>query len=261
MFDTKKLPLHIDTVRRIGKEYGDVAKYTFGNSNFYYLSNPSHFKKFLVTDWKKYGRDPLFQSANRFKKLGMFSLNPGDEWKRHRNLLNASFSDVNLKKEFETNIDKITNDLIKRWEVAADKKENLNASKDFGALTLDAIGISGFGREFKIIENQDYKYADIIAVLFETLIWKILLPTFAWSLPFAFMKKVNKTESDWDLYLNDIINTRKKELQEKDSEGFTIEKTDILSKMMKSHVQDENPFDQDELLSNTNDLIAAGHET
>jgi cytochrome P450 len=215
----------------------------------------------LVTDWKKYGRDPLFQRSNRYKKLGLFSLNPGEEWKRHRILLNISFSDANLKREFETNIDKITNDLIKRWEVAANNKENINASKDFGALTLDAIGISGFGREFKTIENQDYKYADIISVLFETLIWKIILPSFVWSLPTAFVKRVKNTEKEWELYLNDIITTRKKELQEKDNEGFTIEKTDILSKMMKSHVQDENPFDHDELLSNINDLIGAGHET
>eukprot|EP01080_Neovahlkampfia_damariscottae_P003153 gene3153-5469_t len=259
--DPKKLPLEKKNLVRFQKEYGDFSKLVFGTRTFYYVNNTDVFKRILVTEWKKFGRDPRFQNINRYKKLGLFSLNPNDEWKRHRTILGAAFSDVNLKQEFETNINKITDDLMKRWNVIADKNGETNASKDFGALTLDAIGISGFGREFKTIENQDYTYADIINTLFKGLGYKVLLPKFMWLLPIPFLQNISDSDAKWGNYLKDIVETRKAELKEKDKEGFTVEKSDLLSRMMKSHIQDENPFDQDELLSNTNDFIAAGHET
>jgi cytochrome P450 len=261
LFNKKFLPFEIQNIRRYEKEYGEIAKVTFGTRNFFIISNPDHFKQILVTDWKKYGRDPVLQQNSLFKKVSLFGLNPGDEWKRHRSLLSPSFSNINLKKEFETSIDKITNNLMEHWSKFADKNGEIDASQDFGALTLDAIGISGFGKEFKSIENQDKKYTNLIDQLFKSLIFGAILPKFVLSLPIPFLKKIFDSRESWKVYLRDIVEVRKNELEKSDKEGYSFEKTDLLSKMMKSPIKEENPFDDDELLAEINTFVAAGYET
>ena len=64
-----------------------------------------------------------------FKSPNMFRLDPNDHWKRQRHLSSTAFSDNNLKHEFETNIDKVTNDLINFWDKFADKDEFIDASE------------------------------------------------------------------------------------------------------------------------------------
>jgi cytochrome P450 len=255
------LPFDIQNIRRYEKEYGEIAKVTFGTKNLFVISNPEYFKQILVTDWKKYGRDPVLQQNALFKKVSLFGLNPGDEWKRHRSLLSPSFSDINLKKEFETSIDKITNDLMVHWSKYADKNGEIEASEDFGALALDAIGISGFGKEFKSIENQDKTYTNLINQLFGSFILGAILPKFILSLPIPNIKKFFDSRESWKVYLKDIVDVRRNELEKSDKEGFSFDKSDLLSKMMKSPIKEENPFDDEELLAEINTFVAAGYET
>jgi cytochrome P450 len=61
--------------------------------------------------------------------------------------------------------------------------------------------------------------------------------------------------------LKDIVDVRRNELEKSDKEGFSFEKSDLLSKMMKSPIKEENPFDDEELLAEINTFVAAGYET
>jgi hypothetical protein len=88
--------------------------------------------------------------------------------------------------------------LINFWDKVSVENGEIDASNDFGLLTLDAIGISGFGQEFKAVENQDKTFSDIIDV-----------------------------------------DKRREELEKSDKEGYAFDKTDLLSKMMNSHIPDE----------------------
>eukprot|EP01080_Neovahlkampfia_damariscottae_P000868 gene868-9117_t len=261
LLDPEKSPLHTQVGRRNFKKFGDVYRYTLGSRTYVILSNPDDFKKVLLTDYKKFGKDPGLRRATMFKSPNMFRLDPNEDWKRQRHLSSTAFSDNNLKHEFETNIDKVTNDLIKFWDTFADKDVFINASEDFGSLTLDVIGISGFGREFKTIENQDHTYAKIIHQIFYTLKYKLYLPQFLLKLPIPTFVSMRKNENNWIEYLDTIINKRRNELLEAEKSDFAFDKTDILSKMMTSPDANENPFTHDELLSNIDLFLSAGHDT
>eukprot|EP01080_Neovahlkampfia_damariscottae_P004565 gene4565-7949_t len=261
LFIPEKSPITTYNLKKNFKKYGYIYKHTLGTRNIYFLSHPDDFKKVLVTDWKKFGKDEAVRTNSAFKKFSLFQLQPNEEWKRHRSLSSTAFSDSSLKYEFETNVNKITNDLINFWEPISMKNGEIDVMKDFGALTLDAIGISGFGKEFKAVENQDETFSNIISTVFGSAKFKSNLPSFIYNLPIPFLQKYKDNDVRWRKYMEEIIEERKKELEKSEKSGYTFEKTDLLSKMMSSPVQDENPFDPEELLVNTHTFIAAGHET
>ena len=95
-------------------------------------------------------------------------------------------------------------------------------------MTLDVIGISGFGREFKTIEKQDHTYAKIIHQIFFTLKYKLYLPQFLLKLPIPAFISMRNNEQTWIKYLDSIINHRREELKEAEKSEFAFDKTDIL---------------------------------
>eukprot|EP01080_Neovahlkampfia_damariscottae_P007897 gene7897-12365_t len=256
-------PFKTQVTKKNAKQYGDMFKYTLGSSNILFLTNPEDIKKMLLTDIKKFGKPDFLKSQKGpvHKVPNMIRLDTNDDWKRVRSLSSTAFSDSNLKYEFESNVDKVTDDLMNSWNEIALKNGVINASKDFGFLTLDVIGISGFGKEFKTIEEKDDTYANIISTLFGSLVYKSALPSFLFKLPIPFFQKMLNAEERWAGYLNQIINQRRKDILEAEKQGFAFNKTDLLSKMMVSHVEDENPFTHDELIANTHLFLVAGHET
>jgi cytochrome P450 len=256
------MPASTYNLKKDFKTYGNVYKHTVGTQTIYFLSNPEDFKKILVTDWKKFGKPPsITKNLMWEKKRSLFTSEPDDQWKRQRSLASPAFSDNSLQFEFETNIDKVTNDLIKYWDKKSLENGEIDASNDFGLLTLDAIGISGFGQEFKAVENQDTTFSDIIDMIFSSARYKNLFPPFIQKLPIPLFQNIRKNEATWKKYIGDIVDKRREELEKSDKEGYAFDKTDLLSKMMNSHIPDENPLEQEELYTNVHTFIAAGHET
>jgi cytochrome P450 len=151
--------------------------------------------------------------------------------------------------------------LINFWDKVSVENGEIDASNDFGLLTLDAIGISGFGQEFKAVENQDKTFSDIIDLIFTSARYKNMFPLFFQNLPIPYFKKIKENENTWKKYVGDIVDKRREELEKSDKEGYAFDKTDLLSKMMNSHIPDENPLEQEELYTNVHTFITAGHET
>src|SRR5690606_9761243 len=128
-------------------------------------------KEVFVTKSKHFIRLPIFDvlSIQQFGATNLFAAN-GDDWHKHRTLMDPGFSDDNLKYLFEENVKSTANRLYQKWKKFVDQSENgkaeINITPDCGALTLDLIAEAGFGIYIKSIEG-DNRVTTLIAKLFE----------------------------------------------------------------------------------------------
>ncbi|ORX94392.1 cytochrome P450 [Basidiobolus meristosporus CBS 931.73] len=222
------------------------------------LSDPDDCKKVLLKTetfpkYEQFGTSSGFL----FDFFGRNILNTnGQEWKKHRMVANPAF-----RKPWST---KLFGECVYDLFSAIDKNiDRVQDSHDLmQRLTLDALGQGLFGYCFNALkDNNGHRaklYHNMMKALFDP--YRAFFP-FLLKLPLEKNDRYARYVREFNELLLSILGEKKKEYQEKQTNGtFDERSTDLLSLMIKSTYEDQL-LTNEELRSDLLVFFIAGHDT
>ncbi|KAG2374400.1 hypothetical protein C9374_010970 [Naegleria lovaniensis] len=260
-------------MQKVIEKFGDPETKTFRLSlpdkNIVYVSDKNMLKEVMVTKSNNFEKPkPSYELLNIFGESILTCLN-NETWKKHFKVCSPGFSPVNL--QFMCKVAVKTCDLLfEKWDKQLEgKKEFMLQVGNYSDVTLDILGKAGFGVDLGIFTKNEKGIQFRMAM--DTLITKdialrnfvkrrseLLYPLFAW---WFGTDKATKVCSET---LDEVINSRRKQLMEKSHLSASSEESDqghdILSLLVEANLS-EKLLNDGELKSNAFILSLAGHET
>ena len=185
------------------------------------------FKQIISTDKDKFYKLKTFSGT--FEKLLGESvlLTEKEEWRFQRKIMNPSFHFEHLKN--------LTGKFIKITNLFVDKLNNLETFEPtvwFSKMTLDALGLAGFGSYFKSLEGgltKEYNAYNLI--IKELTSFARVFPIYE-KLPIESNRKLAAAVGDFDEWMNKIIKEKKEKNLEVENDS---EECDLLDLLVQSH--------------------------
>lgn len=132
-------PRHpLDFFTELNARYGDAARISLPRGgHLYVLTRPEHAEHVLATGQDNYVKAFTIGAIRALIGNGLLS-SEGEEWRRHRRLIQPVFSRRHVTGFVPTMIDGARR-LLERWDARSDGAV-VNASAEMAALTLDVVG-------------------------------------------------------------------------------------------------------------------------
>ena len=139
----------------IWKQYGDIAFREIGPIRNYMLFDPEYVYHVLVTNHRNYIKGPGYDGFRLLAGQGLVT-SDGEMWKRQRRLMSPHFTPTAVLDYSEMMAETI-DDVLYRWEKAAQDGRPLNMDVEMMRLTMRVIGRALFsldlGQELAEIGN------------------------------------------------------------------------------------------------------------
>ncbi|KAL0488069.1 cytochrome P450 [Acrasis kona] len=258
-----KSPIYLqiyDLIRKHGRN-GVMSISTWKTSSVAIFS-PENIKHVMVKYAKDYPK-PQEQVYEAFDIFGPNILTTnGDIWRKHRMLSNPAFNDDHIKL-----VSKVTNQTMVSVtkEYWSHDSFDCNVVEDMTKITLQIMGIAGFGRDMKALnEDQTYdrsKYTmtfreAISRAADEIIIARFRYPKWLLNSPLPYFKNCREVVRNADLYLDDIISTCIN-----DSDPLS-KNYDLLSLLVAAKDEENKTgLSRAEIKSDSFIFLVAGHET
>jgi cytochrome P450 family 3 subfamily A len=190
---------------------------------------------------------PLEEFTNTYFGTSLLSATDNETWQRHHALVSPAFSDGALEC-----VNDATVNSVKRWFKLVEKDNRRDILVDVSKLSLDVIGVAGFGHQFKPFDVSDNArtLASETPIIIRHLLSYISLPKPLRKLPIGWIARFNQA---LDLFSNEIQKIITEGRKNLDMNG----KKDILSLLLRASSKDQEhaPLTDSELISNVSRLL------
>ncbi len=271
------------TMDQLNKKYGSIWRIALWDRAFVFISKVEDLKQVMVRKSNEFPKPPNFYEPLALYGENILTLLGGEQWKRRRAVCDPAFGVKHLEFLSQVSTDSMQK-LFRRWEQFGDKFE-IHAEKEAVDITMEIIGLAGFGYDLGVIETKQESQAtfdkskyhmsfrEALEITTSTaLIYRVALPSFM----IPFFKHAKHGVEDADKYMEEIINARIKEINQGKSTRM-----DLFSLLIKANSEvsdtgvlvnpDAEENDQGEVLkmekmsveelkSDTWVFLAAGHE-
>ncbi|XP_050440094.1 cytochrome P450 4C1-like [Adelges cooleyi] len=204
-----------------------------------------------------------------FSIKGLITNNNIHDYKRNRKIINQWLKYSNLKSlitlfyEESRILEQILSEKSKR------KSMELEISHFFELASIDTIGRTALGEEFNSQNKENHDFRNSYARLAEIFAYRLSNPWFLSSSLFSLSSKKHEQRNSQHLmheYVNDLIQKKKVELNEKDKstingcrdEGCSYQKPKYLIEIL---LANEHQVTHKEMKDELITIISAGHET
>ncbi|MDJ0633379.1 MAG: cytochrome P450 [Xenococcaceae cyanobacterium MO_188.B29] len=222
------------------------------------ITNYLMIRHILVDNQKNYSKFPPNSLIQRLYGNSVLT-NNGDEWKRHRFLLNEVFSKKQIV-GFHHIFVNYSEQLAHKWNryiQQCGERAELNIYPELLALFLDIVGKVSIGKDFAALEGEADEFLSNLNYIVGQSIRPVHQFTTWWKyLPFPSNHKLNKAFGAIDDVLYQLIRQRK-EL----SEPYSSNVLDLLLQATDSLETDLQPLTDKEVRDNLLAIIVNGHET
>ncbi len=133
------LQAYIDLWRR----YGDIVHIRFSSLNAYVLAHPEHVHHVMVKNQKNYIKGVGYDTFRLLVGQGLVT-SEGALWQQQRRLMQPSFTPTATTR-FATMMVDVTQQMLDRWQTAADQGQVLHMDTEMTQLTMSIIGRAMFG--------------------------------------------------------------------------------------------------------------------
>ncbi|KXN68425.1 cytochrome P450 [Conidiobolus coronatus NRRL 28638] len=179
--------------------------------------------------------------------------NNGDEWKRHRKVINPIFNQTWNTELFGD----CAKDVISEWEKHVG--DEIKVRDIIQKMTLDVFGRAIFDVNFNAVKGNESRlyvlYNSIIGQAFGQVLY--LFAPFMEHVPFFRRPKLSKEIDEYYELIEEMIAEKKRQIQE----GSTRSKDLITAFIESNEKEGEFKLTTDEIKHNINAFISAGHDT
>ncbi|KAL6073850.1 Protein LUTEIN DEFICIENT 5, chloroplastic [Balamuthia mandrillaris] len=258
----------LQVLSRYRAEYGGIFKYYYFTDPVVAISDPEHVKQILSTKSDNYpkDRDPVIIDVIGNGLL----LTNGHFWRRQRKIMSPTFGTLYLKAMVPC-FTQVTSVLLQSWEDSLFSNSNgrerlshsvpsqpFNLHSDMTKVTLDIIGVAGFGYEFNSLTDSEGVIPKAVTTVLSETEYRIFQrrPSWWWKLPLPSNNKFSKAKAVLMREISDMIARRR-------ASGEDLSKSkDLLGRLLAAEDPDTGETISDTQLSD--ELITfliAGHET
>ncbi|KAI8619967.1 cytochrome P450, partial [Chytriomyces sp. MP71] len=223
-----------------------------------FVGDPAVAREIMVSRSKE-----IIKPIHVYKILDIFGKNvvttEHDEWRRHRRIAAPTFSEGNNMLVHKASVD-VAERMFKGWDSTGEAEFLVNASEDMMQAALAVISIAAFGMDFpwhaendsKLVPNgHKLSFKRAIQTVIETLHVKLLTPSWLYVLPIKALQVSRLAFQEFDLYLDEIIQSAKGDDTKKNLVHMLVNATE----------GEEGKLTRSELKGNAFIYIFAGHET
>ncbi len=223
-------------------QYGDIYYAPSDGDGLYVLRNPDHLRRVLATDSASYAK--THSAFNRLQQVlghGLLTLD-GEDWKRHRRMIQPAFNRGALRKYAETMVDEADR-CVHRWTIG----QRVDVAAEMTELTLRIVARTLFSHD---VSADTGDVADAMRTFNDTMGRPDVLP--AW-VPSPGRARVRKAVERLDRIVYELIDARTGAAAQPDLLQMLVDAVDAEGdggKLTRREVHDE-------LVT----LFLAGHET
>jgi len=131
------------------RAFGDIYKASIYGTSIYATRDVKVAYQVLVENWQNYVKGQSIARVALLLGNGLM-VSKGDLWKRQRRMIQPAFSQaavVDWMKVFtSTNLD-----LLKKWQLAANRHESVNVTRDVSSMALEVVLRCIFGEDYEDI--------------------------------------------------------------------------------------------------------------
>ncbi|KXN66522.1 cytochrome P450 [Conidiobolus coronatus NRRL 28638] len=187
-------------------------------------------------------KEVLSPHLKRFLGLSQVLGSVGDEWKRHRKVVNPIFN-----QSWDT-----------KWKKQCNNSE-VNIQDKIQRMTLDVFGKAIFDYDFKAVKEQDSELYNLYVSIFDGT-FNPLYSVFPFldNLPYFKRPEVSKKLDAYHEFIEGIIKLKEKEIVE----GKENNSKNLVSSLIQSNIKlGDDKLSNDEIRDDLSIFIIAGHDT
>lgn len=241
----------LDFARELIRRYGDIVHFKVGFYTGYLLNHPDYLQHVLSSNNHNYNKENY-----NYKKLkpvlgeGLIT-SDGDQWLRHRRLIQPAFHRKNLGRVGDITI-KATNEMLTRWDSIASHAQSVNVAAEMMKLTLGVVTKSLFSVDIRSSTNTVGKaftnLNEDIAYRFKNV---FVLPLWV---PTQRNRAFKKARDELNRFVYKIIDRRRLSNESRN---------DLLGALLsaREELPEEQGLSDREIRDEVMTLLLAGHET
>jgi cytochrome P450 len=234
----------LDFVRRMARDYGDLAYARFAGLDAYLVSHPDLVEEVMVRKRKIYGRSDLNARLKPLLGEGLLTAE-GDGWLAQRRLMAPAFHHQRIAGYAETMV-AATVDGLADWQPGQVR----SVDQDFNTMTLDIAIRTLFGVDVGDAGRRvGEAFVEVSAYFEKTLTQAVTLPLWV---PTPRIRAFVRARDELDEVVARIIADRRA----MDTDG-----NDLLSMLLSLRDEDGVGMDDKQLRDEVLTLLLAGHET
>ncbi|KAJ3314414.1 hypothetical protein HDV04_000376 [Boothiomyces sp. JEL0838] len=247
-------------IQQLVAKYGDIF-WTDFIGEIVVISDPTEVKRLLNSSTFERKNDKF--TALLMEGLldnALFALPSGDEWKKHRKLLQPGFGPTHLRHTGAISESVLLDfDSVVDSKLEKDSKTVIDFSTAFRSITLDVISQVAFGHKFGAALNLkndiEWTWKEMDDYLSKPMFLRLILPKFLWNLVGIAPTSPSLLQKKRVLF--DFFDRLKQERLEKINKSTDKWDMDVLERLL----MEDNGMTKDDLYGELLGFFFAGHET
>lgn len=144
-----------DLLEWIGRQFtvfGDIYKASIYGCSAYVIRNPEFAYHVLVRNWQNYVKGMMIQRVALLLGNGLM-VSEGEVWKRQRRMIQPTFNHPSIAPLMKL-ITSVNSELLKKWQLAAQRNENINVTRDVSSMALEVVLRFIFGDDYEEVGSH-----------------------------------------------------------------------------------------------------------
>lgn len=246
----------MEAMMKVAEEFGPIFRLEVGGNTTIIVSNFDLANELFDTRRFDKGIGPGLKQVRNFNSEGLFSSFTHEaHWRKAHNILLPNFSHAAMKR-YAPGMLRIANELIAKWDKACDAGEPVDVAADMTRLTLDTIGLCGFGHEFDSFKRDEpHPFINAMMGFLNAMQDNARRPAMVNKMLVLKQRQLRKDSQFINDYVDKIVSERKKDPH---PERYV----DLLSYMLTGVDRESGEKLEDSVIrANIVTFLIAGHET
>ena len=207
-----------------------------------------------------------FKRSNRMEQIaaemglkpGLFGAN-GEDWKRQRRMVMASFDPAHVRDYFPS-LQKTADRLGRRWQKAAEAGRAIDVQPDLMRYTVDTIAGLAFGAEVNTLESDGDVIQQHLDKIFPALYKRIISPLPTWRiLPSATDKQLVRSVAEVNTAVNGFVAQARERMR--DNPELRTRPRNLLEAMIAAADLPDSGISDEQVAGNVMTMLLAGEDT
>jgi cytochrome P450 len=139
----------LDWMGRQFSLFGDIYKASVYETSVYAIRDVEFAYHVLVENWQNYVKGQMIGRVALLLGNGLM-VSEGELWKRQRRMIQPAFNHESIRPLTKL-ITAVNSDLLKSWQLAAQRNESVNVTRDVSAMAIEVVLRFIFGEDYERI--------------------------------------------------------------------------------------------------------------
>src|ERR1700685_4067216 len=142
----------LDWMSRQFKTFGDIYKASVYGNSVYAIRDVEFAHRVLVENWQNYVKGQAIRRVALLLGNGLM-VSKGDLWKRQRRMIQPAFNHESIGRSTEL-ITAVNTELLRKWQLAAEKNESVNVTRDVSSMALEVVLRFVLGDDYELVGSH-----------------------------------------------------------------------------------------------------------